>query len=124
MTLKERVLNRKPTITKEEMDAYDNSEDAKKYDLFLDICERIQSTVDCSQIRCSTYKQVFDIIEQYKVYVFDIVSENDYEEFKKYMLESKAQCCPSLGKAPDKVYDFNNEKDREEIMEIYGRGQF
>lgn len=118
MTLKERLLKKKslPTgagITAEE---YSKTPDGIRYEKFLDICDRLTATVDLSEIHCSTYVEVFTLIEQYNVDISDIVTTEEYVEFKNAMITSKVQCCFPLGKLPDKVYDFNKEEDRIEYL--------
>ena len=113
MTLKERLLKQKsiPTgagITAEE---YSKTPDGIRYEKFLDICDRLTATVDLSEIHCSTYAEVFALIEEYNVNISDIVATEEYVEFKNAMITSKVQCCFPLGKLPDKVYDLNNVDD-------------
>ena len=124
MTLKERILNSKPSITKEDLEIQRNSEDAKRYDDFLKICKRLQNQINLSDIYCSTYDKVFELIEEYKIEISDIVPKEKYSQYKKLMLESGAQLCPTLGKDPDKIYDFSKEEDRLEYMRINGKVQF
>lgn len=111
MTLKEKVLNRKPSFTKEEIEAIRNSPEIKRYDKFLDICERLQENVDLSDIECNTYQDAFDLVEKYNVYIFDIVPKDEWDQFKKYMMEDKAKCAPMIGKDPDRIYDLSKPED-------------
>ena len=118
MTLKEKILNRKRTITKQDRDNYLQTKDAKDYDLFLNICERVVATIDCSKLKCDTYSEVFDIIDTYHISVFDIVSEQEWNDFKNSMLNSKTQCCPTLGREPNKIYDLTNVEDYMEYSKM------
>lgn len=64
MTLKERILNRKPSVTKEELERMNNSELMKRYDKFIDICEKLEETMDISEVYFETCQDVFDFIEK------------------------------------------------------------
>ena len=124
MTLKERVLKRKRTITKEDLEAYRKSPEAQRYDMFLKICERLQNNVNLDEICCGTYQEVINEIEKRNIDISDIVSRDEYQTFKKELLNEKAQWCPHIGKEPDKIYDFNKEGDRLEFLHKHKGIQF
>ena len=119
MGLRERIKNRKPIGTEMDIDEYLSSEKGKRYQKFLQICNRLQKTVDLSDIYCSTYEKVFELIEQHHVDITDIVPENEYGNFKDTMLKSRVRCCPTLGKDPERIYDLNNKQDRLDYMRLH-----
>lgn len=118
MTLKERLLKNKSTPTGADLtyEEYLKTPHGMRHDKFLNICDRLTASVDLSDIHCSTYAEVFTLIEQYHIDISDIVPANEYEQFKNDMLTDKVQCCFPLGKLPDKIYDFSKEKDRIEYL--------
>lgn len=115
----EKMRSRKPTGVGINMDAHLKSEKGQRYQKFLQICDRLQKTVDLSDIYCSTYEKVFELIEQHHVDITDIISENEYGNFKDAMLKSRVRCCPTLGKDPERIYDLNNGKDRLDYMRLH-----
>lgn len=124
MGLRERIKNRKPKSMGMDIDEYLSSEKGKRYTTFLKICERLQKSVDLSEIRCNTYAIVFEQIEKNNLDISDLVPKSQYAQFKKDMIESKVQACPSLGKAPDKIYDFNKVEDRLEYLKLHEGARF
>lgn len=116
MTLKEKILNTRPTITKEDLERAADSPKAKQYSKFLDICERLEMSVNLSNIHCSTYKEVFELIEKHHVDISDIISDENYDDYKNMILNMKSKRCPSLGKLSDKIYDLNNPEDYEAYL--------
>lgn len=124
MGLRERIANRKPTVTKQELEAAANSADSKRYRVFLKICERLQNIVDLSEVHCSTYEEVFEQIEINNVDISDIVQHKEYEQFKKQLLSDPCPWCPILGKLPEKVYDFNKEEDMSEYLRLHEGARF
>ena len=124
MTLKERILSRKPSTTKEDLERAHNSESSKRFRRFLRICERLNSKMDLSNIPCDRYKDVFELIEKHHIDISDIVPVDEYPEYKRLMIEDKVQMAPPIGKVPDKIYDFSKEEDRLEYMRINGKVQF
>lgn len=123
MTLKERLLSEKPVFSKEDFEKAMNSKDAAMYDKFLDICERLEKNIDDNTC-CTKSEDVFNEIEKRNIYIFDIISKRCYDELKKYILESKVQSCPIIGKEPGCALDLNKYEDCLEYMRIHGRGSF
>lgn len=124
MGLRERMANRKPMVTAEKLDTIANSKDCKQYRVFLRICGRLQECVDLKDIQCGTYQEVFEQIEKNNIDISDIVPRNKYRKFKNDMIASPVQMCPTLGKKPDKIYDFNKEEDRIEYAKLHGNVMF
>lgn len=118
MTLKEKVLNRK------NIEYATDIKSEKQYDDFLTICERLQKTIDLSNIDCNSYADVFLLIEKYNINITDIISDEKYEDFKNDMINDKAQCCPILGKRSKILYDSNNENDMINYLKNHGGGSF
>lgn len=124
MALKEKILRErnekkyKKTYTQEQL--YHK----KQRGLFLEICERIEEKIDCSEIIINSCEDVFIILEKNNLYIDDIIPKNDYENFKKFITTSKNQYCPISGKNPDKIYDFGKEEDRLEFLKMHEGVQF
>lgn len=124
MTLKERILSMKPSITKEDLERVNNSESSKRFRKFLCICEILNSQMDLSNTVCNSYKDVFELIEKYHIDISNIIPADEYQEYKRLMIEDRVQMSPPIGKEPDKVYDFSKEEDRLEYLRINGKVQF
>lgn len=116
MTLKEKVLNRKQILTKEELEKENMSEESQNYEKFLNICDVLKKSMDLKNIKCNTYEDVFLLIEKNHINIEHIISKNQYDKFKKKMLSEKTQWCPNIGKSNEKIYDFTKEEDRLEYM--------
>lgn len=111
MTLKEKVLNRKPLPKRTSENSIEKLQREIRYDKFLDICERIEKTISPDKIACNTFKDVFDLVEKYNIRIFDIIPEGEWDQFKKDMLKSRAQYVPMMGKCPDRVFDLSKPED-------------
>jgi len=116
MTLREKYKNLKPSITKSELDAVENLPEMKRHDLFLEMCERLEDK--CENIKCVTISEVFNEIENNNVYVFNIVSKREYDNFKKLVIEENILFTP-LGK-PDRIFDLHNQKDFNDYKKLHG----
>lgn len=124
MTLKEEILSLKPTMSQIIMKKCPESKSDRYYNLLLRMCDRLENSIDCSKIYISGYQDIFDALDKYNIFIFDIVPKDQYEKFKKYMLESKVQICPLIGKESDNPFDLSREDDCLKYMEKNGRGQF
>lgn len=116
MTLKDRILERdRHDMVQKMLNVYVNSPEGKerseRYDKFLDVCDRLQNSVDLSNTECGTYQEVFDNIEKNNVDISDIIPKEKYEEFKRLMINDRIQCCPSIGKAPEKLRGLQGDDD-------------
>lgn len=103
MRLKDEVVNRKRRIMipREETQKQANSEKSKRYDLFLQIRDRLARNIkDYDDVYYSTCEEIFDEIEKRNIDVSDIVDMSTYDEFKKRILEDDV-LCPYIGKLPD-----------------------
>lgn len=120
MALKEKIL-KESEIRKNTKNIYTNEQlrSKKQRELFLEICERVEEKIDCSEIPINSCKDVFTVLENNNLYIGDIVSKNDYEDFKKFIITSKNQYCPIIGKKPDKIYNFGKEEDRLEFSKTH-----
>lgn len=122
MTLKEEVLQRRRhNKQRERLNAYMNSQECRekseRYSLFLDVCDRLESNVDLSNVACNTYQEVFDNIEKNNLDISDIIPKDKYDEFKRLMMSNIAQCCPAVGKQPKMTYGFESEEAAIEYLE-------
>lgn len=88
------------------------------------ICDKLKSYVfNDKNTSYNTYKKIFDAIESNHIDVSDIVPNNEYELFKKDMLERKFQWCPEINDK-ESEYDFTKEEDRIRFIEENGFVRF
>lgn len=124
MTLKERLLSMPQSVTKEEFEKELMSEDIKNYNIFLKICERLEEYIIGEDVSYGTYKEIFDAIEDRNIDISNIVSNKQYDAFKRYILSQKVQCCPTVGKQKTPKYDLSNEEGRLRFIDENGFVQF
>lgn len=117
MSLKERILRRKHHITKKEFDTYMNSDKGKMNEMFIQICDRLEDMFYGKEINCQNNEDVFKIVEEHHIFIFDIVNKEDYEKLKEYILNKKNKWCPVIGK--HKTYNLNKKEDLDEFMRTH-----
>ena len=103
MRLKDEVMNRKRRIMipHEGTQKQTNLEKSERYDLFLQIRDRLARNIkNYDGVYYSTCEEVFDEIEKRNIDVSDIVDAGEYVEFKKQIIEDDVMC-PYIGKLPD-----------------------
>lgn len=103
MRLKNEVMNRKHRIMipHERTQKQSNLEKSKRYDLFLQIRDRLARNIkNYDGVYYSTCEEIFDEIEKRNINVSDIVDAGEYVEFKKQIIEDDVMC-PYIGKLPD-----------------------
>ena len=107
MDLKERIKESMQLSTDVgDLKKFEQSESHNVYAKFLDIEERVSKTVDMSDVYCEDYNSVFELVEKHNIDVTDIIAPYEYNDFKQLMLNDTVMISPSIGKKPDKVYDF------------------
>lgn len=103
MRLKDEVMNRKRRIMipHEGTQKQTNLEKSERYDLFLQIRDRLARNIkNYDGVYYSTCEEIFDEIEKRNINVSDIVDAGEYVEFKKQIIEDDVMC-PYIGKLPD-----------------------
>lgn len=111
MGLIERAMKQRSVSDAIDMEEYEKSPNGKRRAKFFEICKRLEEYVDLQEISCDTYKDVLNEIEKRKINISDIISKQEYPSFKKQMLTDPVQCCPHIGRPPEKIYDLDNPDD-------------
>lgn len=111
MGLIERAMRQHSVSENIDMIQYENSPEGKRRAKFFEICKRLEENVDLQEISCDTYEDVLNEVEKRKINISDIVSKQEYPSFKKQILTDPVQCCPHIGRAPEKIYDLDNPDD-------------
>lgn len=110
----ERAIKQRSVSANIDMEQYEKSKEGKRRAKFFEICKRLEENADLQTISCDTYEDVLNEIEKRRIDISDIIPKQEYVLFKKQMLTDHVQCCPHIGRPPEKIYDLDNPDDFKE----------
>ena len=73
------------------------SYEGRQFMKFLKMCNRLREAVRSENIYYTKYDEIFREIETRKVYIYDIVTEEEYDQFKDCVRVQDMFKCPTIG---------------------------
>lgn len=93
-------------ITRNDIEKRKNSERGKRYEKFLDICDILYDSINEEKEYYSTCKDIFKAVEEKHLDILNIISNDEYEDFKVKALKDDF-FCPCIGNPPEPKYDIS-----------------